>query len=85
MKYPFTTLITVHMGVGLLAIASVLPAFCEQNLASFSLSTKTFRMDYSVAKDGSLQCAMKKADGSGDLPVGGHVTRMQRMNTDSSA
>ena len=74
MKYPLTPLITVHMGAVLLAIASALPAFCAaQNPASFSLSTKTFRMDYSVAKDGSLQCAMKKPDGSGDLPVGGQV------------
>lgn len=40
--------------------------------ASFSLVTKTLRMDYSVEKDGSLSCALNKADGGG-LPVGGGV------------
>jgi alpha-galactosidase len=69
------SIIAAQLAAGLLVMGTVMPAAVavESDRASFSLVTKTIRMDYMVAKDGSLLCAMKKADGGEDLPVGGQV------------
>jgi len=86
MKPPLGAPFTVHMGAELRAIGTVPAAVCaEPSRASFCLGTKTFRMDYSVAKDGSLSCAMKRADGSGELPVGGQVFPGRTIKDNSGA
>jgi len=63
----------IPLGAALLLLASALPACCaEPDGVNFSLATKTFSMDYAVAKDGSLVCAMKNAEGK-EVPVHGQV------------
>ncbi|MCX6998119.1 MAG: alpha-galactosidase [Kiritimatiellaeota bacterium] len=61
------------MGAGLLLSAAAWPACCAEPAGvTFRLATKTFRMDYAVAKDGALVCAMKNAEGR-EVPVHGQV------------
>lgn len=66
--------LAAYGGAGLLMLGSALPAFSESPQgANFSLVTRTFRVDYKIADDGSLVSEMKSLDDRDKVHVGGAV------------
>jgi len=70
--------LAVYLGVGLIVIgqsscSSYGEAMKNPEPAGFSLTTKTFSVDYKVDKDGSLLNGVRKSGDNGGFPVGGQV------------